>query len=100
MIVDGELIQSKIKQSFESIEEARLLFDHQHYNSAISHLYYALFYAALAALYQNGIVAKTHSGVKGQFHLLFIKSSKIDEKHGKLYDNLMGLRSEVTMAIL
>lgn len=58
------LMKYRLERANETIEEARLLNENGHYNTAINRLYYACFYAVQALLLKNGITATTHAGVK------------------------------------
>lgn len=94
MTVDKKLVQSKYDKAFESLEEAKILFEVKHYNTVINRLYYAFYYAATASLLNVDVVSKTHSGTKAQFNLNFIKTKKISEDFGILYSRLFSERSE------
>ena len=63
-------------------------------NSAVNRLYYALFYAVNALLVSNEIYSQSHSGMKSQFSLHFIKSGKLDKKYGKLLAQLYDWRQK------
>jgi len=52
-------------------------------------LYYSSFHLVSALLYQDGIVAKSHDGLKTKFLQLYIKTSLIDARYGKLYSRLI-----------
>lgn len=49
-------------------------------SAAISTAYYAMLYAARAALSERDRYAKTHSGVWGQFHKTFVTTGAFDEQ--------------------
>ena len=44
------LLRYRLEQADESLESAKLLYEHQKFRSAISRAYYAMFYAVLALL--------------------------------------------------
>lgn len=48
----------------------------------------------LAALVKNGIYSKTHSGIKTQFLLNFVKTGKIGMDSGKIYADLFDWRQK------
>lgn len=52
------------------------------------------FYAVNALLVFNDINARSHSGLKGQFSLHFIKTGKLDKKYGKLFAELYDWRQK------
>lgn len=78
----------------ESLEAARREFEAQSFDFVINRLYYATFYAVSAALLERQLSFKKHSGVRATFHQEFIKKGLIDEKWGKLYDQLFEDRQE------
>jgi uncharacterized protein (UPF0332 family) len=45
-------------------------------------------------MFQHGIKAKSHEGLKTQFFLEYIKTGKIDSEYGKLYSQLIDWRQE------
>jgi uncharacterized protein (UPF0332 family) len=55
---------------------------------AINRAYYALFYAASAALLERHREFKKHAGVRAAFHREFVKPSLLVTEHGELYDRL------------
>jgi uncharacterized protein len=89
-----EYIQYRLEKARETYEVAKLLVANEAWNSAINRLYYAAYYAVSALLVQSGILTKTHSGVKTQFLLHYIKSGKIELDHGKVYADLFDWRQK------
>ncbi|MCX6266820.1 MAG: HEPN domain-containing protein [Bacteroidetes bacterium] len=90
----NEYIFHRIETAYKTLEAAKLLSDNGYYNSAINRLYYAVFYAVNALLVRSEVYAQSHSGVKSQFSLLFIKSGKLDKKFGKLLAQLYDWRQK------
>lgn len=74
------------------MEDAKLLAEHERWNTALNRLYYASFYAVIALLIKNGIETQTHDGVRTQFGLQFVKTGIIDKKFGKLFSKLFDYR--------
>ncbi|MFO7844259.1 MAG: HEPN domain-containing protein, partial [Bacteroidales bacterium] len=64
------------------------------WNSSVNRLYYACFYAVLALFAKFNINSQTHSGVKSQFSLHFIKSGKLDKSLGLLYNDLFDFQQK------
>jgi uncharacterized protein (UPF0332 family) len=89
-----DYIDYRIKKSKEVFEDAQLLANNKRWKSSVNRLYYSSFYLVNALLYKHEIKAETHNGVKTQFNLHFIKTSKVDLKFGKLYSNLFSWRQE------
>lgn len=83
----------RLEKSEEALEAAELLIENEKWNSAINRLYYASFYAVAGLLVKSKIDnTKSHSGVKNQFFLNFIKTQRIDIELGKLYGDLFDWR--------
>lgn len=64
------------------------------YDTAVSRLYYAAFYAVNALLTANGFNPKTHSGSKTMFNKEFILTGKMDSRFSDFYSFLMAKRFE------
>lgn len=73
----SDYIQYRIEKAEETLEVAELLIENSKWNSAINRLYYSCFYAVTGLLVKTGKVTKSHSGVKTQFFLEYIKTSRI-----------------------
>lgn len=86
------LIRYRIERAEETIVEAKLLAGEGHYNAAMSRLYYACFYAALALLVANNITTSSHAGVKTMLGLHFVSNGVLDKEHGKTFSRLFEIR--------
>lgn len=89
-----DLIKYRIQRAKESLEEARILSQSNHWNTVANRLYYATFYAVTALFVKFKLLSSSHSGTKTVFNQESIKSEKLDKKHGKLYNNLFNKRHE------
>lgn len=89
-----DYIAYRLLKSKEIFDDAQLLADNHRWNSCVNRLYYSSFYIVSALLYKNEYTSETHSGVKTQFNLHFIKSGLVDVRYGKLYSNLFDWRQE------
>ncbi|MBK7873843.1 MAG: HEPN domain-containing protein [Saprospiraceae bacterium] len=85
-------IKYRIEKAGENYEVALLLIENEKWNSAINRLYYAAYYAIGGLLLKFEIETKTHTGVKTQFFLHFVKTGKIAMDLGKLYADLFDWR--------
>ena len=83
-----EYIAYRIERAWRTFDDAKALAELQSWNSSINRLYYACFYAVLALFAKHDINSHTHSGVKTQFALHFIKAERIDKSLGILYTDL------------
>ena len=89
-----DLINYRIQRAYESLEEAKILSKAEHWNTVANRLYYSGFYIVNALFSKNGLTASTHSGVKSEFHKLFIKTGIFDKSIGQHYSRLFDLRQE------
>lgn len=87
-----DYVDYRLKQARETLEAARSLARDQHWNSVINRLYYSCFYAISALLYKHDINARSHSGIKHQFGLHFVKTGLIDKTVTEIYINLFDFR--------
>ena len=87
-----EYIDYRLNLAKETLEAAKTLAGNKHWNSVINRLYYSCFYAISALLYKNDINAKSHSGIKHQFGLHFIKSGLIGKSTAEIYIDLFDYR--------
>ena len=78
----------------ESLQAARREYDAEAYSFAVNRIYYAVFYAASAALLDQQLAFAKQSGVRAAFHQHFVKQGLIDIEWGKFYDRLFEDRQE------
>jgi len=90
----ADYIKFRLEKAQETDLATKLLTDKSLWSSSINRLYYACFYSVNALLYNANIKAQTHTGIKNQFSLHFIKTHKIEKKYGKLYSNLFNWRQK------
>ncbi|MBS1249313.1 MAG: hypothetical protein MAG431_00889 [Chloroflexi bacterium] len=88
------LIGYRLQRASESMEEARLMQNEDHWNTCANRLYYAAFYAVSALLVQGGHTASKHSGVKALFNQYYVKPGIVTKESGRLYNRLFDLRQE------
>ena len=89
-----DLINYRIQRAFESLDEAKILAQKNHWNTVANRLYYSCFYIVNALFSKNDLTTKTHSGIKSEFHKSFIKTGVFDKSFGKLYSELFDKRQE------
>lgn len=96
MTIDNrdDYIKYRFHRSEESLEEAMILAENGRWNAVINRLYYSCFYAVIALLLSNDIETQSHDGARTQFGLHFIKTGKIDKRHGKLFTKLFDYRQK------
>jgi len=88
----SDLIKYRISLAFETLDEAKLLFEKKHYRGSVNRLYYSCFYILLAILAKQNIKAQTHSGIRNEFHKNFIKTDILDRKFGIFYSHIFQKR--------
>jgi len=70
----AERIAWLMKRADRMLRTAYLALDDDDYASAVNRAYYAVFYAANAALTTRGIERSKHSGVLAEFRSQFVKT--------------------------
>jgi uncharacterized protein (UPF0332 family) len=88
------LIRYRMERAEETLEEAALMLEKGHANTAVNRLYYACFYAVNALLLTRELSSARHSGVRTLFHQYFIKSSEVSPSLGMFYDLLFDNRQK------
>ena len=83
-----EYVKYRLESAYKTFDAAKILAENGFWNSAVNRLYYAVFYAVNALLATHNIRTKSHSSVRSQFTLHFIKTGKLDKKYGKLLSEL------------
>jgi len=86
------LVAYRIQRAKETLTEADNLIKDGFYNAAVNRLYYACYYAVIALLVKNNIVAHTHQGTKQMFSLYFIANNKINRQYSAFYGRLFNDR--------
>ncbi len=84
----------RLQKADEALLDAKLLVKNNRWNACINRLYYACYYAVSALLLKEGITTLTHTGLKTQFNLQFIKPNLLSKTAGKLYADLMDWRQK------
>ncbi len=89
-----ELVDYRLERARETYADAKILAEHDRWNSAINRLYYASYYAVTALLLHRGVTQTTHNGAKRNFSLHFITSGKLEREHGVIYSRLFNWRQK------
>lgn len=87
-------INYRIEKAYKTYDVAALLVENAKWNSAINRLYYSCFYMVSALLTKSNFESKSHSGVKSQFFLHFVKSGLVSSEFGKMYSDLFDWRQK------
>ena len=76
-----EYIAKQLEKADEALAAAEYLVEGGHLRAVANRAYYAMFYAALAALMKSGgDLPRTHGGVENQFGLRYVTTGIIDAK--------------------
>lgn len=86
-------IAANLERAEKSIQAAKELAASGFYDFAASRAYYAAFYAATAALLNEGMEFSRHSGVIASIHQRLVKTGKLDMEQGKELNWLFELRN-------
>lgn len=86
-------IQANMQRATQSLDAAKDLMKSEYYDFAASRAYYAAFYAASAALLNEGIDLSKHSAVISFVHQKFVKTGRLSKEQGKTLNWLFELRS-------
>lgn len=86
-------IDSYLKRADKSIKAARLLFDNELYEDSMSRTYYAMHYAARAALLTEKLSPKTHRGIISEFGNKLVRMGNLSKK--ELSELSSGLRYRI-----
>ena len=87
-----EYIRYRIEKAWKTFEDAKLLAKTGSWNSSMNRLYYACFYSVLALFAKHNLNTQTHSCVKTQLSLHFVKPGLLDKELGMIYGDLFYLR--------
>jgi uncharacterized protein (UPF0332 family) len=80
-----EYVTRQLQLAHEALADARLLLEHHRLSAALNRSYYAMFYAAMAALSRiNSRLPKSHRGTEGQYPFLGGITSKAGSWTGNL----------------
>jgi len=81
---DLEDIRIWLSLADENLQVAHYLFKGAYYRDVISSAYYAMFYAAKAALLAAGVSVKSHEGAISEFGRLFAATRRVEAQYGRM----------------
>lgn len=88
------LAAKRLADAGRALRSAHVLLDTGDVEGAINRAYYAVFYAATAALADLEEYPKTHKGVQDRFNLHFVRSGKLDVQWAKTYAYIFNARQK------
>ena len=89
-----ELIKYRLSRAENTLDEAKVMLEVEHWNTAVNRLYYACFYAVSAYMALEEIDAHTHTEMKSKFNETIIKTKLLTLEHSQLYNKLFTLRNK------
>ncbi len=90
----NNLIRYRLDEAFESIEDVRLLIEHDRLRSAVNRIYYGMFYSLLALALANSFETSKHGQLIGWFNKNFIHPGLIEPKFGKIINKAYNRRTK------
>lgn len=94
-----EEVRGLVERARRSLRSARNVLDDGDNDFAISRAYYAMFYAAKAALLARGVSRAKHSGVIAAFGEVFVKSGALDRAHHDVLRGAFADRGEADYGV-
>ena len=88
------LINTRLDQAIETIQEALLLIENNMLRAAMNRMYYGMFYSLLALALKYKFKTSKHQQLIGWFNKNFIKNNLIDKKYSKIIRDAFELRTE------
>ena len=88
------IVKYRMQRAYETVEEAKLMFDAGHINAYVNRLYYACFYAVSALLLTRDISTSKHGYLRSLLHREFVKTGIIPVELGRHYDILFNNRQK------
>jgi len=89
-----ELITYRLSRAENTLDEAKVMLEVEHWNTTVNRLYYACFYAVSAYMALKEIEAHTHTGMKSKFNETLIKTQLLTLEHSQLYNKLFTLKNK------
>jgi len=86
------IVDQYLTRAEETIQEAELMLQNNHFRAAVSRAYYASFYAVQAALEHIQVSAKSHQGAITMFSKHFIKTQILPRHYGRFLQNNLDQR--------
>lgn len=88
--MNGE--QSLLERARVYLSSSRLLREAGDHESAVSRAYYAMFYAAEAALLARDLAASSHKGVIAEFNRIYVKGGIVSKEAARHLGQAFGKR--------
>jgi len=90
----NNLIQYRIEEAEETIEDVRLLIENGRLRAAVNRIYYGMFYSLLALGLSRGFETSKHPQLIGWFNKNFIHGKEIEPEYGKMINKAYNRRTK------
>lgn len=87
-------IRMEIEKGEACLRQARLLFNNNEFDGAVSRAYYAIFHYASALLLTKGLESRSHEGLIRMFSLHFIKMGGLSKEYSTILSHAQRAREE------
>ncbi len=87
-----ELAKYRLERAFQTLDEAKLLFDSGYTNTYVNRLYYACFYAVSALLISQDKSTSKHGQLRAMLHRDYVKTGLLSKESGRHFDLLFQSR--------
>ena len=87
-----DLINYRREKARATLEDAKILFSNQRFNSSVNRIYYAMFYEVSSLLLLKNLTSSKHTGTKALFQQYFVKPGEVDKELGKFYSTIFEFR--------
>lgn len=98
MMMDEErrsLIALRIQNAKDTLAEIPVHMEHSFWNTAVSRMYYACYYAVAALLLKYGISVKTRASMRQAFSKEFVLTGLVDKEWSRFYSKLYDRRQTI-----
>ena len=89
-----DLSQYRIHLAWETLDTAKMCYEHEKYRDANNRTYYAVFYAIRSVLALEGIDFKRHKDVLAYFNKTYVATWKMPRQIGRRISKLKIIREE------
>lgn len=88
------LIQYRIQQANETIQDVELLLENKRFRSAVNRIYYGMFYSLLALGTKYDFETSKHAQLLGWFNKNFVNKGLIEIRYGKIINKAYNRRTK------
>lgn len=94
-MVDREYVEEELSMARMALSDAeQLVAGSGSDEGVVNRLYYAVFHAAQAALYDRDVNPSSHSALRNRFGAILVRDGPVSREHGRLLTTLADLRQK------